>query len=206
MTLVDKPLRDLLAAFGSSEPTPGGGSASALASATGTALLSMVAGLPKTRNGTDEERAMLAAAASALSPIGRQLAQAIDDDASAYDSVMAAYKRPKTSPDEQRQRKAAIQDALRAATDVPLGVMALTVDALDHANAIAAHGHRGAASDVAVALALLRAGFHGSRLNVETNLTGNKDEAYTHAVRAEVTRLTNRAAAAGLAADDALSS
>jgi formiminotetrahydrofolate cyclodeaminase len=206
MSLVDKPLRDFIAALGSPNPTPGGGSASALASAAGTALLQMVAGLPKTRSGTDEERATLGAAAAALTPIGHQLTQAIDDDASAYDRVLAAYKRPKASPDEQTERKAAIQGALRAATDVPLKVMTLTADALDHATAIAGHGHRGAASDVAVALTLLRAGFHSARLNVEINLTGNKDEAYTAAVRATVERLANRAAAAGRAADDALAS
>jgi len=206
MALVDKPLRDFFAALGSPNPTPGGGSATALASAAGTALLRMVAGLPKTRNGTDEERATLAAASSALAPIGDQLTRAIDDDASAYDRVTAAYKRPKTSPDEQDERKAAIQEALREATDVPLAVMTLTADALDHATAIAAHGHRGAASDVGVALALLRAGFHGARLNAEINLTGNKDAAYTDSVRAAVDRLANRAAAAGRAADDALAS
>jgi formiminotetrahydrofolate cyclodeaminase len=45
--LADKSVRDLLAAFSSSDPTPGGGSASALASATGASLLMMVAGLTK---------------------------------------------------------------------------------------------------------------------------------------------------------------
>jgi formiminotetrahydrofolate cyclodeaminase len=164
----------------------------------------MVAALPKTRTGTDAERPTLGMAHKSLSLIGRQLTPAIDDDASAYDRLIAAYKRPKASPEEQHARKAAIQDALQAATDVPLAVMKLTAEALDQAAIVAAHGHRGAASDVGVALALLRAGFHGARLNVEINLAGNKDEAYTHAVRAEVERLAIRAAAAGRAVDDAL--
>ena len=42
---------DLLEAFASSTPTPGGGSASALAGAIGASLLMMVAALPKTRTG-----------------------------------------------------------------------------------------------------------------------------------------------------------
>ena len=49
MTLVGKPLSALLEDFRSSAPTPGGGSASALAGALGASLLAMVAGLPKPR-------------------------------------------------------------------------------------------------------------------------------------------------------------
>ena len=57
MLLTHTPLRDLLTAFSSGDPTPGGGSASALASAVGGSLLMMVSGLPKTRAGADEDRA-----------------------------------------------------------------------------------------------------------------------------------------------------
>jgi formiminotetrahydrofolate cyclodeaminase len=48
MSLTDKSVRDLLSAFSSSDPTPGGGSGAALASAVGASLLLMVTGLPKT--------------------------------------------------------------------------------------------------------------------------------------------------------------
>ena len=51
MKLIDRTLRDLLSAFSAPDPTPGGGSAAALASAVGVSLLMMVAGLAKTRNG-----------------------------------------------------------------------------------------------------------------------------------------------------------
>jgi methenyltetrahydrofolate cyclohydrolase len=47
MKLTERSVHDLLAAFRSSEPTPGGGSASALSGAIGASLLAMVAGLPK---------------------------------------------------------------------------------------------------------------------------------------------------------------
>src|SRR5438034_339182 len=121
--LKDKTVRELLAAFASSDPTPGGGSASALASAIGASLLMMVAALPKTRSGSDEDRTALAAAAKALVAVQQQLLEAIDTDSTAYDAVVAAYKLPKATEAEQAARKAAIQRALRGATDVPLGVM-----------------------------------------------------------------------------------
>ena len=194
MLLVDMPLRDLLAALASSDPTPGGGSASAVAGAMGAALLTMVAALPKTRTGSEEDRTTLADAAAALNEIQQRLTAAVDEDTAAYDAVVAAYRQPKASEAEQAARKAAIQGALRRATDVPLGVMRLSAAGLVNAAAVAAHGHRAAASDVGVAAALLGAGLHGARLNVEINLGGLNDAAYAEAVAAEVAQITREGA------------
>jgi len=193
MALLDRSLRDLLTAFSSPDPTPGGGSAAALASAVGASLLAMVTALPKTRDGTEENRAALASAAAVLAGIREQLTAAIDADTAAYDQVVGAYKRPKGSPAEQAERKAAIQEALRAATDVPLGVVRLSAGALEQAKTVAAHGHRAAASDVGVAVALLRAGLLGARLNIETNVGSVSDAAYVEAVTAETVRLSEEA-------------
>jgi methenyltetrahydrofolate cyclohydrolase len=195
--LTNKSVRDLLAAFASSDPTPGGGSASAIASAIGASLLMMVGGLSKTRSGSEEDRASLAAAVAALTGVQRQLTGAIDLDTEAYDQVVAAYKMPKANPPgdaAQDARKAAIQRALKGATDVPLGVMRLSALALRQAQVVAAHGHRAAASDVGVALVLLAAGLRGARLNVEINLGSLTDAAYADAVRAEVVRLSDETA------------
>lgn len=204
MLLVDKPLRDLLAAFASSDPTPGGGSASAVAGAMGAALLTMVAALPKTRTGSDGERAVLAEAAAALENVRQELTSAVDEDTAAYDAVVAAHRQPKATDAEQAARKAAIQHALRGATDVPLGVMRLSAAALAHAAVVAANGHRAAASDVGVAVTLLGAGLHGARLNVEINLAGLSDAAYKQAVAAAVAQITREAAESADAADESL--
>ena len=199
--LADKTVREILAAFSAPDPTPGGGSASALASAVGTSLLMMVAGLEKTRNGSDDDRAALASASAALVAIREQLTGAIDSDTAAYDQVVSAYKLPKATPDEQQTRKAAIQRALRAATDVPLSVMRLSARGCQGAATIASHGHRAAASDIGVAVALLRAGLHGARLNVEINLGSVSDPAYAAAARAEAATLVEQAARAADEAD-----
>jgi formiminotetrahydrofolate cyclodeaminase len=199
--LADKPVRDLLAAFASPDPTPGGGSASALAAAVGASLLRMVAGLPKTRAGSDDDRAALAAAAAGLTGVQQQLTEAIDEDAAAYGAVVAAYKQPRSTEPERVARTAAIARALRRATDVPLGVMHLSALGLTHAAVVAAHGHRAAASDVGVAVALLRAGLHGARLNVDINLGGLSDAAYRDAAGAEAQRLTREGDESAAAAD-----
>ncbi len=191
MALVDVPLRSLLDAFSSADPTPGGGSASALASSIGASLLMMVARLPKTKLNNDDDRAALADAVAALAPLQRQLGDAIDADTAAYDAVVAAYRLPKGTDAEKQARKGAVQLALRRATDVPLGVMRMSAAALGCADAVAAHGHAGASSDVGVARALLRAGLEGARLNVAINVESIADAAYVAAVRAEADRLTS---------------
>ena len=203
--LTDNTVRDLLAAFASSDPTPGGGSAAALASAAGASLLMMVASLPKTRSNSEEDRAALSGATSSLTGIRDQLTKAIDDDTAAYDQVVGAYRLPKGSEEEKAARTAAIQAALRAATDVPLRVMRWSAQALDAAKTVAAHGNPAASSDVGVAVALLRAGLEGARLNVDVNLSGIRDERYTHAVAAEVRQLGERAAEHGGGAPPAVS-
>lgn len=186
MTLIDLPLRDLLSAFSSSQPTPGGGSASALASSVGASLLMMVAGLPKSRTNSDEEKTILRDAAAVVGGLRQQLTEAIDADAAAYDQVVSAFKLPKGTPPEQEARKAAVQLALRLATDIPLGVMRLSVRALEQADRIAANGNQAAASDVGVAVALIAAAAAGARMNVEINLEGVTDKGYGDSVRAEI--------------------
>lgn len=188
MSLVDRTVRELLDAVASPAPTPGGGSASALASALGASLLMMVAAMPKTRGGTEEDARALRSAREALDALRTDLIASIDEDAAAYDRVLAAFKLPKGTPEEQQARRAAIQAATRGATEVPLRVMQLSGSALAHAAAVGSHGHRGAASDVGVGAALVRAGLDGARLNVEINLPGIADAAYAADARARLER------------------
>ena len=118
--LADKSLISVLDAFASSDPTPGGGSAAALLGALGASLFAMVAGLPKTKTGTPEERTALDAARTEILRGRDLLVELIDRDAAAYDLVVAAYRRPKSTDAEKTARTATIQDALRAATEVPV--------------------------------------------------------------------------------------
>lgn len=186
--LIDLSLKRLLDAFSSSDPTPGGGSASALAGAVGAALLAMVAGLPK-RDGTDEDRAALGPARVALLALRDELAALVDRDTAAYDQVVAAYRLPKGTDEEKAARSAAIQRALKQAIETPLAVMRACESAARHGDAVARHGNPSASSDVRVGLELLGAGLRGARLNVEINLGSVKDEPYVAGVRREVEKL-----------------
>jgi formiminotetrahydrofolate cyclodeaminase len=191
MKLTSMTTSDLLAAFRSSEPTPGGGSASALAGALGASLLAMVAGLPKPRAASDEEVQRLGDTGAQCSALAVQLEALIDEDSAAYDLVVGAFRMPKGTDEEKAARTAGIQRALTAATEAPLNVMRRCAEALAVAPTIAALGNQNASSDVAVARALLSAGLSGARENVEINLGSLKDQAYVARIREESTALMN---------------
>lgn len=178
-------LIDLLDAFASNAPVPGGGSATALAGALGVSLLVMAASLPKSRTDAPEEAADLAEAAARLRPLRDRLIELIDADATAYRSVMDAMKLPKSSEPEKLRRTDALQSALKEATDVPLDVMRLCQQALTGAVVVARNGYRPAASDIAVGVELLSAAMRGVGVNIDGNLSAIRDDSYGARVRLE---------------------
>jgi formiminotetrahydrofolate cyclodeaminase len=187
------PFDQLLEAFSSSDPTPGGGSAAALAGAVGASLLAMVAGLPKTRHGTEEDRRALDAARTILIAERDRLSELVDLDTAAYDRVVAAFRLPKATEEEKATRSAAVQAALRGATETPLSVMRACEAVIRAGDAVATSGNPSASSDVQVGFELALAGLRGARLNVEINLGSVKDTAFVGAVREEVARLVRDA-------------
>lgn len=192
MKLTSRSVSQLLADFRSPEPTPGGGSASALAGAMGASLLAMVAGLPRRKTDTDETVARLAEAGEVCASIAMQLEALVDRDSEAYDMVVAAFQLPKGTEEEKATRSEAIQSALKAATEAPLEVMRRCAEALDVAPVVTELGNPNAASDVQVAVALLGAGLRGARQNVDINLDSLKDADYVTRVREESHTLTAR--------------
>jgi methenyltetrahydrofolate cyclohydrolase len=89
---------------------------------------------------------------------------------------------------------------LRGATVVPLDTLRAAAQAIDRGRAVAEYGNRSAASDVGVAIGLLKAAADGAAANVRTNLAGLKDESFKRATEAETSRLAEQAAAHAAAA------
>jgi formiminotetrahydrofolate cyclodeaminase len=193
-SLVHKSLTDLLEAFASSDPTPGGGSASALAAALGASLGMMVAALPKTRSNAPEDREHLRRSHDALHGLRDTLTRLIDEDSAAYDAVVAAYRLPKETDEQKTARKEQIQNALLRATEVPLDVMRASIAALETMQEVARYAHQAAGSDVGVALALLNTGAHGGALNVRINLEGLANRAKAEELAKEASDLERRGA------------
>jgi methenyltetrahydrofolate cyclohydrolase len=189
MKLIEMPLVDLLAAWRSSSPTPGGGSASALAGAVGASLLAMVASMQSRRAPSAADLARLQSAGRQSMAQSERLAELVDRDADGYARVVDAFKLPKASEAEKAARSARIQEAMRVAIEVPLEVMKSCGIAVETAGVVAELGNPNAASDVGVALELLGAGLRGAKLNVEINLGSINDGGYAHDTREQVAAL-----------------
>lgn len=159
-----------------STPTPGGGSASALAGALSASLVVMVARLSAKR-GKLQKQALSQIEKQALR-IQKRLYLAVDRDAKSYDAVMKAFRLPKSTERERRLRSAMIQKAYRKATVIPQMVSEDSLALLELSRILLLKGNPNARSDVGVAVYLANAAFEGGLLNVEINLEMIQDEEF----------------------------
>jgi formiminotetrahydrofolate cyclodeaminase len=189
MSLGPLPLEAYLDRLASTAPAPGGGTAAAIAGATGAALAEMVLGLTLGR----EKYASVQARLEPLLPDARALRDEFlrlaDEDARAYEAFVRAGKLPKASPEEQAARKAAMQHAALGAAEVPLRTARAAVEALRVLAPIAKLGNPNARSDAIVGAWHAHAAYQGARLNVLANLDGIGDAAKAAQLRAEVEAL-----------------
>jgi formiminotetrahydrofolate cyclodeaminase len=174
--LLEKQVHDFLRETASSSPAPGGGSASALAGALGTALAEMVINLTVGKKKYAEVSEELAALLPKLKQARMDLQALVDKDTEAFNEVMAAFGLPKDTEEQKKSRAEAIQTATIHATEVPLTVMQTALAAMQMTLVIAKKGNRNSASDAGVAGLLLSAGIDGAALNVKINLPGLPDD------------------------------
>ncbi|MEK6810536.1 MAG: cyclodeaminase/cyclohydrolase family protein [Candidatus Thermoplasmatota archaeon] len=182
MGLADRSVRDFLEAVASSTPTPGGGSVAALSGALSAALSRMVSALAIGKQGYENVEEELRRLESRGQELQERLLRLVDEDAAAYDAVVAAMRRPKTTETEREGRVNAIQSAYLHATEVPLDTMEACSEALEIALIAAEKGNRSAVTDAGVAALLAQAGVRGASLNARINLAALRD----HAVRAQL--------------------
>ena len=165
--------RDALA---SDAPTPGGGTAAAVALSQGAALAIMVCNLTegkeKWKDGWGDAQACRKIAAPLLE-LGHQLAA---DDADSFDAVMSAYKLPRETDEEMVNRRLAIQNATLNAAMVPMSTANRAYELLELLPTLARTGNGNAVTDVGVAGLLISAACKGALFNVEINLSSLPDE------------------------------
>jgi formiminotetrahydrofolate cyclodeaminase len=184
--LLDETVERFLERLASDAPTPGGGSAAALAGALGASLLLMTCRLVRSRNHSTEERGRLDESAGRLEAIASGLKAAVDQDTESFDAVMAAMRLPRGTEAEKRARSEAIQAATRRATEVPLGVAERAAEALAIGEEIVGAINPNALSDLGSGVALLEAAMEGAAMNVRVNLTSIKDGAWVGGIRSRI--------------------
>ena len=178
MKLVDYKVSEFMQLLASEAPAPGGGSAAALAGATGASLAAMVAALTLGKEKYREHEVQTAALQDNGNKLQARFLELIDADTAAFNEVSAAYKLPKQTAEEKTKRQEAIEDALKNATKTPFAMMEAALECLRVVATAVGKTNVSAASDLGVAAYSLRAATEGAWLNVLINLGGIKDETF----------------------------
>lgn len=157
-------------------PTPGGGSAGAYAGAMGAALVAMVAGVTIGKKKYAEVEAEMQAIRVVAENLRKELTQAVDDDAAAFEVLMAKFKLPKDTAEQKSAREAAITQATLNAAHIPLHVAEDAVKVMELALKCARSGLQSAISDAASGFAMARASLTAAAYNVRINLNSLDDK------------------------------
>jgi glutamate formiminotransferase/formiminotetrahydrofolate cyclodeaminase len=177
-TLVSLDLQAFADEVSMDSPAPGGGSVAALCGALSAALSSMVANLTYGKKGAEESGEDMKRVAVRAQELKDELLRAVDLDARAFNKVMEAFRLPKGTEEQSREREAAVEDASKGATLVPLGVLTAAAELIELAEAVARKGNRNSVSDAGVAGLTAQAAGEGAYYNVRINLPGIKDERF----------------------------
>ncbi len=170
-------IKHFLDELASSSPTPGGGSASALAGALAASLVGMVAGLSRKQRGMERVR-------NRTLTLQRRLFRAVEEDAKGYQGVLRAFRLPKNTEKEKLRRTRAIQRAFVRATVAPQLVTRLSLELMELCLIAVREGNPNAVSDAAVSAYLADTAVKGGLTNIRINLSPVKDKAFVRKIQA----------------------
>ena len=163
-------------------------------------LFRSVAGLSRKKKSQEAYVEQLSAAVGELRAAAEKLAQAIDRDAASYEAVMAAFKLPKDTSEEQRRRQEAIQQATRRAAEVPLQVAEAAVELFERLGQLETISAASMLSDLRVGRLMASAAARGALENVGINLESITDASYVAAMQARAAALEARLASSPVTA------
>lgn len=185
----DNSIQKFLDELAGSSSTPGGGSAAAVMGAMGAALVSMVCNLTIGKKNYAEVEADMREVLGRSENLRHRLTGMINDDVAAFNQVMAAYGMPKNSDEEKARRTAAIQEALKRATQVPLSCAKVSFEVMELAKRAAEKGNVNVVSDAGVAVLAACSALKSAALNVYVNTAAIKDEAFNAQKLAELDKV-----------------
>lgn len=162
-----RPLGEFVERLAARTPTPGGGSAAAVAGALGAALASMVLAYAGPAGALPEPLQPLAVV---LADGRRRLLELADEDSRSYEAVRAARRASKAAGPDDAASRAELAEATRRATEVPLETAELARALQKTLEAARPHLKATVESDREAADALLDAAARGAAANVAINL------------------------------------
>ena len=178
---IDKPLKTYLDELASSQPTPGGGSTSALTGAMAAALASMVVRLTLGKAGYEQVQQELETILLHTERLRQRFEQLMTADIEAYGRLSACFKLARETEEQKAARTQAIQEALGAAAQVPLEMVECAAELGQCCVRIAEIGNKTVLSDIATGMMLATGAGNGAAWMVRVNLKAMKDMAAVQA-------------------------
>ncbi|QIB68876.1 cyclodeaminase/cyclohydrolase family protein [Aminipila butyrica] len=189
MAFVKGSCEEFVEVLASKAAVPGGGGASALVGAVGTALGSMVAALTVGKKQYAAVEAEMKELAERAQQIQRELLLLVDRDAEGFEPLAKAYGMPKETAAQQAEKEVVMEAALKEACSVPLAIMGQCGAAIELQQVFAAKGSVLAVSDAGVGALFCKAALQGASLNVFINTKAMKDRVYAEAINKEARNL-----------------
>jgi formiminotetrahydrofolate cyclodeaminase len=191
MPLINKNIQEFINEVDNNQPTPGGGSVSALIGSLGASLASMFGKLSVNKKAfaaLDEKvRNDFIANLNELQMIKKELLDLVDHDTNMYNELLVAYKLAKTTEEEINVRNRAIYQATVNVTSSPLKMMITAYEGLKVATKLIDYGNKNALSDIGVGIICLFGTINGAYLNVKINLSGlNEEDAKFYKIQSDL--------------------
>lgn len=160
----------------SSSPAPGGGAASSMVALVGASLNSMVAGLTIGKKGYEGSQKVVERIGKRSSELSAELRVLMKEDEEAFNLIVGAWKMPKSTDEEKKARKEALQKATRVAISVPWKIASASQEILSMAAELVTYGNKNAVTDAGCSLEFSMAAIKGVFQNIKINLNSLKDE------------------------------
>lgn len=182
-------IQEFLNQLASSAPTPGGGGAAAMMGAMGAALTSMVCNLTIGKEKYRDVEGDMKDTLKQAEELRSRLTGMARADVEVFDKLMESYGLPKETDEEKAARSAAIQAALRDATDVPLECARACLDVIAVSRSAADKGNLNVISDAGVSVMAAYAALKSAALNVYINVGSIRDRAFAEERLAELDKI-----------------
>jgi glutamate formiminotransferase/formiminotetrahydrofolate cyclodeaminase len=153
----------------------------------------MVANLSVGKKGYESAEQEMKDAAVKAQALKDELLKAVDEDTRAFNKVMDAFRLPKATEEQAREKEAAMEKASKEATLVPLVVLEKSIPLLELAKLVGMKGNKNSLSDAGVAGLTAEAAAEGACYNVKINLPGIQDESFKKEIKEKADSLVKKA-------------
>lgn len=170
------PCNEFVEVLASKAPVPGGGGASALVAAIGTALGNMVGSLTVGKKKYAEVEEEMWALKAKCDQLQKDFLRLIERDAEVFEPLSKAYGMPRETEEEKAEKARVMAIVLKDACSVPMEIMEKCCEAIDIIAEFAAKGSTLAISDAGVGAAFAKAALQGASLNVYINTKSMADK------------------------------